>query len=235
MQYTDYLAGNNREYEYLVSRTARPSNTYDPALNYQPYEIDGVITAWDGWTITAITPYTDYIKQYAKSDKVVGKYARHLTKEEVRTTDDFSILSMVFAKEPYVVGETWKFISDIDSGDIAYNLGLNVHVGTSALPTVTRTNNKYQSGSFRTRIMSLECPTGEIYDNIEKVDRWNRFITGDNAFILRSDKGDVWIVAISDNPSRTYDETFNPILTSVAYSWVEVAKPEEIEIIQFDI
>lgn len=235
MQYIDYLAGNNREYEYLVSRTVKPTTSYDPAENYKPYEIDSVKTAWDGWTITAITPYTDYVKRYARSDKTVGKYARHLTKEEVRTTGDFSILSMVFAKEPYVVGETWKFISDIDSGDIAHNLGLNVHVGTSALPTVTRTNNNYQSGSFRTRIMSLECPSGEIYDNIEKVERWNKFITGDNAFILRSDKGDVWIVAISDNPSRTYDETFNPILTSVAYSWVEVAKPEEIEIIQFEV
>lgn len=235
MQYIDYLAGNNREYEYLISRTVKPTTTYVPADNYKPYQINGVKTSWDGWTITAITPYTDFIKRYAYSDRVVGKYARHLTKEEVRTSADFSILSMVFAKEPYVVGETWKFISDIDSGDITHNLGLNVHVGTSALPTVTRTNNMYQSGSFRTRILSLECPSGEIYDNIEKVERWNKFITGNNAFILRSDKGDVWVVAISDNPSRTYDETFNPILTSVSYSWVEIMKPEDVEIIQFDV
>ena len=235
MQYIDYTAGNNQEYEYLISRTIRESSTYVPANNYKPYLIPHVRTGWDGWTITAITPYTDYMKKYARDVSALGKYVQNLNKEKTRTKKDNSSLSFVFAKEPYVVGETWHFVSEIDSGDISHNLGLNVHVGTSAFPSVTRTNNIYQSGTFRTRILSLECPSGEIYDDIEKVDRWNKFITGDNAFILRSDKGDVWIVAISDNPSRSYDETFNPILTTVSYSWVEVMKPEEIDIIQYEI
>jgi hypothetical protein len=235
MQYIDYTAGNNQEYDYLISRTIKEATTYVPANNYKPYLIPHVKTEWDGWTITAITPYTDYIKKYARDVAALGKYTQNLNKEKTRTNPDINPLSFVFAKEPYIVGETWHFISDIDSGDISHNLGLNVHVGTSAFPTVTRTNNVYQSGTFRTRILSLECPSGEIYDDIEKVDRWNKFITGDNAFILRSDKGDVWIVAISDSPSRSYDETFNPILTSVSYSWVEVMKPEEIDIIQYEI
>ena len=235
MQYIDYTAGNNREYEYLISRTIKEVPTYVPEDNYKPYTIIPVKTAWDGWTITSIHPYTGYLEKYGRAEMAFGKYVRHLSKEKVRTASDISAYSFVFAKEPYVVGETWHFISEIDSGDIAHNLGLNVHVGTSAYPTVTRTNNIYQSGTFRTRLLSLECPSGEIYDDIEKVDRWNKFITGDNAFILRSDKGDVWIVAISDSPSRSYDETFNPILTTASYSWVEIMKPEDIDIIQYKI
>lgn len=223
--YIDYLAGNNREYEYLISKSVPVSTSitgvYDPSEACKPYQINNVETSWDGWTITAIKPFSHYENYYNKND--------------IRTNEVSNRLSFMFAKEPYVVGETWRFISDIDSGDITHNLGLAVHVGTSTFPTVSRTNNKYQSGSFSANILTLECPSERIYDNIEKVNRWIRFINDDCEFILKSDKGDVWIIAISDNTSRRYDESVNPILTSASYSWVETAKPDDIQVIEYKL
>lgn len=180
--------------------------------------IGDVVTDWDGWTITSIIPY-----------RTVDTY---YNKEDVRTKNISNKLSFIYAQEPYVLGETWRFISSIDSGDITHNLGLTVHTGTSAFPTVTRTNNTYQSGSFIANLLSVECPSEKIYDDIEKVNRWIKFINGDNPFILKSDKGDVWIIAISENTSRRYDESTPWILTNVSYSWVEIDKPENVQIVK---
>lgn len=223
IHFTDYTAGNNSEYDYSFVRGIADVAIadYDPAINYKPYNIESVQTKWDGWTITALHPFKDYVKNYIESDPM--------------TLKDTNILTTVFAKTPYVVGETWHFLSAINSGDITTNLGINVHVGTSAYPTITRTKNKYQTGSFTAHILELECPSTNVIDNIDKVKRWDKFINDDCLFILRSDKGDVWVIAISENTSRSYDESVEPILTTASYSWTEVCKAEDIQIIQFDV
>jgi hypothetical protein len=113
------------------------------------------------------------------------------------------------------------------------NIGRTVHVGTSTYPTIAGTNNKYQSGTFSANLLTLECQTETISDDIEKVRKWLDFITDDCLFILKSDKGDVWIVAISDNPSRSYDESIDNVLTKVSYSWTEVDSPENIQIVEY--
>lgn len=223
IHFTDYTAGNNSEYDYSFVRGIADVAIadYDPAINYKPYNIESVQTKWDGWTITALHPFKDYVKNYIESDPM--------------TLKDTNILTTVFAKTPYVVGETWHFLSAINSGDITTNLGINVHVGTSAYPTITRTKNKYQTGSFTAHILELECPSTNVIDNIDKVKRWDKFINDDCLFILRSDKGDVWVIAISENTSRSYDESVEPILTTASYSWTEVCKAEDIQIIQFEV
>ena len=74
-EFTDYLAGNNRTYEYIVTECLNNSDsyeTYDPSLNYKPYRgVDSVqspkpldvTTSWDGWTITSIYPYNGKISK----------------------------------------------------------------------------------------------------------------------------------------------------------------------------
>lgn len=56
---------------------------------------------------------------------------------------------------------------------------------------------------------------------MEKVKTWMEFICGDNPFVLKSDKGDVWVVNIVNSPSRQYDETIEPIFTKIRYDWAE--------------
>lgn len=242
--YTDYLAANNTSYDYLISKTVKyiahhfEDPNYDPLHEYDPdYSVEykahafnnAVSTKWDGWTITALYPcendyLSDTIQNHREDDGYLQQY-------EGSYKD--TICNFVCVKTPYKVGDTWSFYAAIDSGDIISNLGRNVHVGTSTYPTVSGTNNKYQSGTFSTDIMTLECPTGLMYDNIEKVKKWLEFITDDCLFLLKSDKGDVWVVSISDNPSRSYDESVNDIITKVSYSWTEVDSVENIQIVEY--
>lgn len=221
--YIDYLAANNTNYDYLISRSVSENTTdYNPANEYKAHAFENAVkTAWDGWTITAIYPCeNEYI-----SDTI----------DNVRQSKSLSdtLKQYVCNKTPYKVGETWTFVASIDSGEIVTNNGRTMHVGTSTYPSITSTNNRYHSGSFSTDILTIGCESVEIQDNIQRVNKWIKFINDDCLFILKSDKGDVWIIAISENTSRSYDESVEPILTKVSYSWVEVDLPENIQIIQY--
>ena len=119
------------------------------------------------------------------------------------------------------VGDEWTFISEIDSGDITRNITSALHVGTAAYAKTTRNNTKYESGSFTANLMAISCPDNTVIDDIERVNKWMDFICGDNPFLLKSDKGDVWVVSIVNSPSRQYDESLNPIFTKIRYEWAE--------------
>ena len=222
--YIDYLVANNTRYDYLISKAVNAGTTsYNPANEFKAQSFIGAVaTNWNGWSITAIYPCeNDFIDDTIKNIKQKKKQSNLLE-------------SFVCNKTPYKVGDTWNFIAEIDSGDITHNINRNVHVGTSKYPVVTAGENCYQSGSFTADLLSLYCPSGEIYDNISKVNKWIQFINDDCLFILKSDKGDVWIVAISDNTTRIYDESVDQILTKVSYSWVEVCSPDTIQIVEIE-
>lgn len=130
----------------------------------------------------------------------------------------------------YTLGDTWHFVSGINSGDIARNINSALHVGTANYAKTSRDNTKYDSGTFTANLLSISCPNGEIIDDIQRVQKWMQFITDNKTFILKSDKGDAWIINIVNSPSRSYDETVNPILTTISYEWVEVENIESITI-----
>ena len=245
--FTDYLAANNTTYDYLIAKTVKfvdpyPEGgtppgfdplheyDYDPAEEYKSHVFENAVsTKWDGWSITAIYPCeSDYISDPIDAVKTDDGHIINYEGEYKSTISQF-----VCSKTPYKVGDTWTFYAAIDSGEIVSNLGRNVHVGTSTYPTISGTNNKYQTGSFTTELVTLECATDKIYDNIEKVNKWLKFITDDCLFILKSDKGDVWIISISDNPSRSYDESVDDIITKVSYSWTEVDSPDNIQVVEY--
>lgn len=131
------------------------------------------------------------------------------------------------ARHYFSHGDNWKFISAIDSGDITRNINSVLHVGTASYATTSRNHNKYESGSFTANLLGIICPDSEIVDDINRVKAWMEFISGDNPFILKSDKGDVWMVNIVNSPSRSYDESVEPILTKIRYEWAEVQDVEK--------
>lgn len=242
--FTDYLAANNSTYDYLISKVVKyvdpyagtePSDylheyDYDPSVEFKAHAFENAVsTKWDGWTITAIYPCeSDYLSEPIDVIKCDNGHTVKYDGEYKSIISQF-----VCVKTPYKVGDTWLFQAAIDSGDIVSNLSRNVHVGTSTYPTISGTNNKYESGTFTADMTTLDCATDRIYDNIEKVKKWTRFITDDCFYILKSDKGDVWIVAISDSPSRSYDESVEDIITKISYSWTEMDSPENIQIVEY--
>lgn len=136
--------------------------------------------------------------------------------------------SNTFNRHRYSIGKHWHFIADIQDNDITSNIGLTVHTGTGIKPKTTRTVTDYESGSFTADLLTLSCPDGEIVDNIDRVKEWTRFIKGQNDFMLKSDKGDVWIINISDSPTRVYDSTSVYGLTSITYNWIEVQDVNDV-------
>ena len=134
-------------------------------------------------------------------------------------------------RKGYTIGETWHFIAGCQPSDISHNLGIVQHTGTSEFPSTSRSNNKYESGTFTAQLLSLECPANTLRDDIEKVERWQKFINGDNPFMLKSDKGDVWIINIVNTPTRQYDESVLDVWTTVSYEWVQVADVRKIYIL----
>ena len=133
-------------------------------------------------------------------------------------------------RQAYSIGETWHFIAGSQPSDISDNLSIVQHEGTSSYPTTSRANTKYESGSFSTQLFTVQCPANRIVDDIERVERWVKFISGDNPFLLKSAKGDVWVVNIVNTPTRQYEEGKPNIWTTISYDWVQVADTRKIYI-----
>ena len=137
---------------------------------------------------------------------------------------------MAWKKYNYTPVETWKFVCPSDSNDILQNLGVNVFDVTNGMPLTTRINKEYESSSFSLDLFQLNCPDGSIRDDISLVKKWVKFINADNDFLLKTPKGDVWIIEISGSPSRSYEYGGETVLTKVNYDWVQVAKTEDVNI-----
>jgi hypothetical protein len=149
--------------------------------------------------------------------------------------DGWTIYSLVeqtskHNRKYYKISDTWHFIANISDNDIVSNIGLAVHTGTGTKPKTTRTITDYESGAFSADLLTITCPHHSIIDNIDRVKAWNNFIKGQNEFLLKSHKGDVWVINISDNPTRIYDSTSVFGLTNIKYNWVEVENTGKVVI-----
>lgn len=137
----------------------------------------------------------------------------------------------------YECGQTWKFIGDIQDTTVVNNLNRVNHIGYSKYTSTTSTETNYMSGTLTAMLGNIICAdkgfddnpsqaiTGnegrEFRDDIELVKEWRAFITQPKPFILKSQKGDVWIVNIVDNPNTEYDESHYSLMTTISFSWAE--------------
>lgn len=137
------------------------------------------------------------------------------------TVNSNAMLSSLLSKPTYTAGSVWTFMSDINCGDITSNIGNQLYVGTGVKPTTTRIDTDYENGSFSSIMSTLNCSTYQFKDDIYRVNAWRDFITAQQSFLLKSVKGDCWIINITDAPTRSYDNSMIQLLTSVSYSWTE--------------
>lgn len=185
-----------------------------------------------------ITDYTIRNNETCRYEAVAVRDVQDgdITRKEMIRTDMIALVTLnfngwaIFSLSPIEdrmnktemkIGEEWTFISAINSGDITRNINSELLVGVSAYAKTSRNNTIYESGSFTANLLTVDCPSGEIVDDIDRVRKWMKFICGDNPFLLKSEKGDSWVVNIVNSPNRRYDETLNPIFTNVSYEWAE--------------
>ena len=118
-------------------------------------------------------------------------------------------------------GDTWKFIADIEDTTHTQNTSKELHVGYGKYSTLTSTDVDYASGTLSGMLGYLNCTTKQYIDDIELVKAWRRFITQNCQYVLRSPKGDVWVVNIVENPTTQYQENTTKYPTRFTFSWAE--------------
>ena len=132
-------------------------------------------------------------------------------------------------KPQFKTGDTWKFYGEISNTTITNNLDRTIHTGYSQYSSVTSTDVNYLSGSLSAMLGHLDCATKEFVDNISMVKAWRRFITQQKPFMLKTQKGDVLIVNVS-NPNTEYDEGQRDILTRLNFDWHECMDIKDVDI-----
>lgn len=190
------------------------------AANGLTYEYALIPTRPDYESTISVDNYIDG-KCYTKSAKLdVGGWT--ITAIYPRSTkfDD--------GTKVYQYGDTWKFIGDISDISVSQNTGKTLNTGSEQFPILTETDLNYASGAFTALLTQIVCPDNTVTDDITLVKAWRKFITQHCQFILKSIKGDVWVVNVTDNPSTAYQN--GEKLTSVSFNWAECEKIENITV-----
>lgn len=126
----------------------------------------------------------------------------------------------------YTAIKTWNIELDVQNQDIVNNLNRVTHIGLAQLPTVSMNDVNYITSGLSGLASYIRCSDNEIIDDIGNVEEWRKFITGKNPFLLKSPKGDVLFVHITDNPSTHYDD--KTYLTNISFNYVETEKINNI-------
>lgn len=133
-------------------------------------------------------------------------------------------------KPRYQIGDQWKFLGEIENTTLTQNTDRAVHVGYGSYPIITRTNTNYLSGTLSAMNGYIDCTTKKFVDDIDTVRAWREFISRPSMFMLKTQKGDVLIISIVDNPTISYEENIHPLYTTFSFNWVEVANVNDLRI-----
>lgn len=121
----------------------------------------------------------------------------------------------------FKIGDTWRFMCEIENTTVVNKLDRMTHVGYSQYISSTSTKVNYMSGTLSAMLGYINCAEKKFIDTIATVRAWRKFITQPKAFLLKSQKGDVWVVNVTDNPQTAYDESYKDIPTTFTFSWAE--------------
>lgn len=128
----------------------------------------------------------------------------------------------------YSIGDTWKIIGEIDNVTVTQNTDKTLHVNSAKYPVLSEGDTNYMSGSLSAMIGYIDCDNKTWVDNIDIINAWRKFITQHCQFILKSQKGDVWAVNITESPTTEYDESHYKVLTTISFSWVEFSETSKL-------
>lgn len=150
----------------------------------------------------------------------------------------YTITELIFREDEYQwgtrpryrTGDQWKFVGEIQDTTITQNTDKYLHVGYNTYPSLTSTQTNYMSGTLSAMIGYVQCTTKTYVDDIDLVRAWRDFITRPTIYMLKSQKGDVWIVNITENPTTTYSEMERQIPTTFSFSWAECCSVKDIKI-----
>lgn len=116
-------------------------------------------------------------------------------------------------------GNAWEFSVDVQPSAIETVTGNAVYGTEGRFPKYIHGTDRYETGSFAALLGSVAQQETPAYE----LEKWAEFITQAGPFLLKTENGDVKIVAITGNPTRQYGTTLAELgITRVTYSWAEV-------------
>lgn len=192
--------------------------------------MDTVKSYYDDYTVGNMNEYryilvpylNDVVGQNVISDNIEVKYVGWTITAITYNNSTFN------NRLSYSVGDTWKIIGEIENVTVTQNTDKTLHVGSAKYPILSESETNYMSATLTALVGYMDCDKSEWVCDIDTVTAWRRFITQHCQFILRSQKGDVWAINITDNPSTEYDESTIDVITKFTFSWAEFEKIENI-------
>lgn len=133
-------------------------------------------------------------------------------------------------RKRYYIGDQWKFVGDIQDTTITQNMDKYAHVGYGTYPQITSTKTCYLSGTISAMNGYVDCTTKKYTDTIDLVRAWRQFVSRQAIYMLKTQKGDVLVVGVVDNPTTTYSESIKEIPTTFSFSWVELCDISDIKV-----
>ena len=191
-------------------------------------------TIFNDYTASNHAKYQYIIVPYSRARDATTIYQAYVTDPVETNFYGYTLTALkdtgkdLDGKNFYMNGDTWKFMGDIQDTDNAQNLNRVSHVGAGKYASVTSMDNDYISGSLTAALGNMNCSTKNFEDDIVVVKAFRRFIAQDCLFVLRSQKGDVWLVKIADSSSTKYEEDNSRIPVSFTFTWVEVGSLDNI-------
>ena len=125
-----------------------------------------------------------------------------------------------YGRKKYIIGDKWTFAVDCDEGSITTANAPNIYDTTDNKPKVCYDSKDYESGTFTAALAQIIG--ANITDKYSNILRWNKFIGSHKEFLLKSGKGDCWIVSITSDLTRSYGSG-NLRVTQTSYSWAETS------------
>ena len=245
----DDYAPTSHAYDWL------PLNAFGCAYNIDQYTTDTIAQVYrtnldtgDTVHLTSSEAMFDYKVstkgnyQYTiySYDKATGRpFLRSIEHANTKTNFDGYFITALTPdaseENTYNVGDTWKFICDIENTTVLQNLDVVSQVGYSRYPSVSSTELNYMSGTLSGYIGYFNCCQHEYIDDISRVQAWRKFISQPHPFLLKSQKGDVWVVNIVESPKVEYEEDYYKIPTRFTFSWAECANIDDIFVVANNI
>lgn len=127
--------------------------------------------------------------------------------------------------------ESYGFISGVSNDSLTLNqqVSTTIPIGTKYPITIQNSDTNYQSGTIAGNILPTDYEDRRIFTDNEARQNMRMFrqkiqsfFTNGNAKILKDWNGNIWVIALTDTPTITFDANSDMSIASISCNWVEV-------------
>lgn len=130
-----------------------------------------------------------------------------------------------------------KFYGGLSYGaaSVANKTGIFEPLGSKYPVVVANANTQYYKGSLNSTAMGFNQLMNDTFDRVSNTDYLNalaNFVTNKATKILKDWNGNIWLVAVLDDASITYDNNVGMGLGNVSFSFVEIGSAQDQNTLQ---